>query len=57
MAIDLSDERVMIFDNNKARANLVWNEDEVEIEARGLWEGKKVLAFGEEEILRYFSRR
>ena len=36
MAIDLSDERVMIFDNNKARANLVWNEDEVEIEARGL---------------------
>ena len=57
MAIDLSADRIMIFDNNKARANLVWNENEGDVEARGLRDENKILAFGEDAVLGYFLRR
>lgn len=57
MAIDLSADRIMIFDKDKARANLVWNENVGDVEARGLRDEKKILAFGEEAVLGYFLRR
>jgi hypothetical protein len=59
MAIDLSADRIMIFDNKQERfrANLFWNEDTGEIDAHGLRNDKKILAKGENEIMNYFLRR
>ena len=59
MAIDLSADRVMIFDykQDRFRANLFWNEETGEIEAHGLRDEKKILAKGENEVLAYYLRR
>ncbi len=59
MAIDLSADRIMIFDNkhDRFRANLFWNEDTGEIEAVALNDDKKILAKGDQAVLSYFLRR
>lgn len=59
MAIDLSADRIMIYDSHqdKFRANLFWNEDAGYVEAKSLRDGKKILASGEEDVLHYFLKR
>ena len=59
MAIDLSADRIMIFDNKQGRfrANLFWNEETGEIEAVALNDDKKIFAKGDEDILAYYLRR
>ena len=59
MAIDLSADRIMIFDYEKDRfrANLYWNEDTGEIEAVALNDDKKILAKGDQAVLAYYLRR
>ena len=59
MAIDLSADRIMIFDykQDRFRANLFWNEDTGDIEAHGLRDDKKILAKGDKAVLAYFLRR
>ena len=56
MKIDWSADCVMIWDEEKERyrARLIWNED---VEARGIRDGKKVFAVGEDAVLRHYLKR